>query len=188
MFWTSLRITDIVAPILAFGLLRLRGLHGYEGWRWLFLIEGLLTLTIGLYSWFAMAASPTQTKRWWNKKGWFTEREETIMVNRILRDDPSKGDMHNRQAVNLKQLWRSVKDYDLWPVYLIGLSMFMPAGPPDSYLTLTLRTLGFSTFDSNLLSIPTQVAGALTVSTPPNPKLTQAQSTGSDVADDADVV
>lgn len=163
LFWTSLRVTDIVAPILAFGLLRLRGLHGYEGWRWLFLLEGLFTLSIGIWSWFMMAASPTQTKSWWNKKGWFTEREETIMVNRILRDDPSKGDMHNRQAVDFKLLWKSLCDYDLWPMYAIGLTFLIPAGPPDSYLTLTLRTLGFGTFDSNLLSIPTQVLGAITV-------------------------
>ncbi|KAH6891440.1 major facilitator superfamily domain-containing protein [Thelonectria olida] len=163
LFWTTLRVTDIVAPILAFGLLRLRGYHGYEGWRWLFLIEGILTLTVGLWSWFTMVASPTQTKTWWNKKGWFNEREEVIMVNRILRDDPSKGDMHNRQAVDLKLLWKSLTDYDLWPMYLIGLTFLLPSGPPDQYLTLTLRNLGFGTFDSNLLSIPTQVIGAVTM-------------------------
>lgn len=35
IFWTVRRITDIVAPLLAFGVLRMRGLHGREGWRWL---------------------------------------------------------------------------------------------------------------------------------------------------------
>lgn len=29
------RLTDVVAPLLAYGLLRLRGYHGHEGWRWL---------------------------------------------------------------------------------------------------------------------------------------------------------
>ncbi|KAG8158252.1 hypothetical protein KVR01_012013 [Diaporthe batatas] len=163
LFWTSLRVTDIVAPILAFGLLRLRGYHGYEGWRWLFLFEGILTLTIGIWSWFMMAPSPTQTKSWYRPKGWFTEREEVIMVNRILRDDPSKGDMHNRQAVSLKLLWKSLTDFDLWPVYILGLCFQIPTGPPDQYLTLTLRNLGFGTFDSNLLTIPTQFFGAITM-------------------------
>lgn len=58
LFWTVRRITDIMAPILAFGILRLRGLHGREGWRWLFLIEGCIMLSIGIWSWFAMVASP----------------------------------------------------------------------------------------------------------------------------------
>lgn len=111
-----------------------------------------------------MAPSPTQTRSWYRPKGWFTEREEVIMVNRILRDDPSKGDMHNRQAVSLKLLWKSLTDFDLWPVYILGLCFQIPTGPPDQYLTLTLRSLGFGTFDSNLLTIPTQFFGAITVS------------------------
>lgn len=168
LFWTTLRVVDVVAPILAFGILRMRGLHGREGWRWLFLIEGCITLLIGIWSWFAMAPSPTQTKAWYRPKGWFTEREEVIMTNRILRDDPSKGDMHNRQAIDWKALWKSLKDFDLWPIYIIGLMFQLPTGPPDQYLTLTLRDLGFSTFDANLLTIPSQVAGALTVRIPPS--------------------
>lgn len=89
------------------------------------------------------------------------------MVNRILRDDPSKGDMHNRQAVDFKRLWKSICDYDLWPIYIIGLTFGIPVGPPDQYLTLTLRNLGFDTFNSNLLSIPAQAIGIVTVSHPP---------------------
>ena len=88
------------------------------------------------------------------------------MTNRILRDDPSKGDMMNRQAVDFKGLWLSTKDHNLWPIYIIGLMFQLPYGPPDQYLTLTLRNLGFGTFESNLLTIPSQVAGAITVSLP----------------------
>ncbi|CAH0053637.1 unnamed protein product [Clonostachys solani] len=161
LFWTVRRITDIVAPLLAFGVLRMRGVLGYEGWRWLFLIEGIIMLSIGVWSIFMMAPSPTQTKRWYRPNGWFDEREEKILVNRILRDDPSKSDMHNRQAITPKLLWKSLKDYELWPIYIFGLLWEIPPGPPDQYLTLTLRNLNFGTFDSNLLSIPAQATGAV---------------------------
>lgn len=75
-----------------------------------------------------MPASVTETHRilrgklsWlYGKTGWFTEREEKILVNRILRDDPSKGDMNNRQAVDLKGIWRAVTDVDLWPTYFVS--------------------------------------------------------------------
>jgi MFS family permease len=163
IFWMANRLTDVIAPLLAYGLLRLRDYHGYEGWRWLFLIEGIFTLAIGVWSVFMMAPSPTQTKSWWRPKGWFTEREEKIMVNRILRDDPSKGDMHNRQAITFKLLWKSLCDFDLWPIYALGLTFGIPAGPPDQYLTLTLRQLGFDTFNANLLSIPAQVGTTINV-------------------------
>lgn len=62
-----------------------------------FLIEGILTLIVGTFSWVLMPPGPCQTRNWFRgKDGWFTEREEFIMVNRLLRDDPSKGDMNNR--------------------------------------------------------------------------------------------
>ena len=77
------------------------------------------------------------------------------MVNRILRDDPSKGDMHNRQGLSATYLWRALTDYDLWPIYLLGLTWGLPNTPNQQYLTLTLKNgLGFDTFQTNLLSIP----------------------------------
>jgi hypothetical protein len=104
-----------------------------------------------------MPPSPTQTKGGLRgPDGWFSEREEIIIVNRVLRDDPSKGDMHNRQAVTPKLLWQSLKDYDMWPIYIIGLTWTIPSGPITSYLTLILRGLGFSTITTNLLTVPAQ--------------------------------
>lgn len=85
-------------------------------------------------------------------------REETIIVNRALREDPSKSDMHNREPVTPKLLWKSLKDFDLWPLYIIGLMFEVPTVPQTSYLTLTLKNLGWSTFDVNLLTIPYYVA------------------------------
>jgi hypothetical protein len=81
------------------------------------------------------------------------------MVNRVLRDDPSKSDMHNCELITPRMLWRSLQDVDLWPVYLIGLLFEIPTAHVKAYLTLSLRSLGFSTFSTTLLSIPVTVAG-----------------------------
>ena len=157
-FWTSYQFTNIVGAFLAFAILRLRGVHDMGGWRWLFAIEGTLTGVIGIATYFYMPPSPTQTaSRFRGKDGWFNEREEKIMVNRILRDDPSKGDMHNRQAVTPKLLWQSFLDWEMWPIYLLGLSFLIPNHPITSYLTLQLRAIGFGTLQTNLLSIPAYV-------------------------------
>ncbi|KAF2272799.1 MFS general substrate transporter [Westerdykella ornata] len=157
-FWVSYQSTQIISAFLAYGILRLRGFHGMEGWRWLFALEGMLTGLIGIVSWFYLPPSPTQTaSRFRGKDGWFNEHEEKIMVNRILRDDPSKGGMHNRQALSFRMLWDCLADYHMWFIYLIGLTWLIPTQPMNAYLTLQLRSLGFDTFETNLLTIPAYV-------------------------------
>jgi Major Facilitator Superfamily len=163
-FWSAYIGTQIFASFAAFGLLHMRGVGGWAGWRWLFLIEGIVTGIIGVISWFYMPPSPTQTASWFRgKKGWFTEREEIILVTRVVRDDPSKGDMHNRQAITFRKFWRTLTDYDMWPLYIIGLTFLIPFQPPTAYLTLILKSLGFSTFQVNLLTIPSAVIFMLQV-------------------------
>ncbi|KAH0847240.1 hypothetical protein AYO21_10856 [Fonsecaea monophora] len=163
-WWTAMSIADIIASFLGAGLLRMRGHLGYAGWRWLFLIEGLLTLVLGLVAFMLMPPGPCQTANWARgKKGWFTEREETIMVNRIIREDPSKSTMHNRQPITPKLLWHSLTDYDLWPLYIIGLTFQTPMTTPTQYLTLSLKQLGFGTIKTNLLVVPSVVGHILTM-------------------------
>ncbi|KAH7917923.1 allantoate permease [Leucogyrophana mollusca] len=163
LFWMAENLCAIVASFIAFGTLRLDGYGGKAGWRWLFLVEGVLTLVIGLATFFRMPPSPTQTKAWFRPKGWFTDREETIIVNRVLRDDPSKGDMHNREGLTLRRLWTAVCDYDLWPLYILGLMFGIPNSPPNTYLTLLLTNIGFNTFQTNLLTIPSTALGIVTM-------------------------
>ncbi|KAL3495459.1 major facilitator superfamily domain-containing protein [Aspergillus germanicus] len=161
LFWTTLSVTEIFGSFLAFGVLHMRGVLGWGGWRWLFLIEGSLTLLIGLASFFKMPASAVETKTWFRPRGWFSDREVGIVVNRVLRDDPSKGDMHNRQAITLSRLWSALSDYDLWPIYLLGLLVYTPMVPIRTYITLTLKGVGFDTFVTNLLIIPYNITHIL---------------------------
>lgn len=167
----SADICSIVASFLAFGILRMRGTHGKAGWRYLFLIEcvylgasliqiranplsrGSITLAIGIATFFRMPPSPTQTRSWFRPKGWFNEREETIIVSRILRDDPTKGDMHNRQALSIKRIWKAIWDYDLWPLYIMYVHHPHPCDISFSLMLAraiqrsTVRNSCFATWD-----------------------------------------
>ncbi|KAJ6086799.1 hypothetical protein N7467_005713 [Penicillium canescens] len=163
-FWISLIVAGIIGAFLAFGFLHITDSHGGGSWRYLFAYEGLITGTIGIIAVFWMPASPVQTKGGFRgKNGWFNEHEEKIIVNRVIRDDPSKGTMHNRQAVTPKLMWASLKDFHMWPLYIIGLVWMIPSGPATNYLTLQLRSQGFTTFQTNLLVIPSAVVGIITI-------------------------
>ena len=111
-FWSTLNIARVISALLAAGILEMRGVGGKPGWFWLFLLEGLLTVVIATLSFLYLPAAPTSTTNVLWRKGWYTEREEiskfsatkciyetftdfvrsnSVMVNRILRDDPAKG-------------------------------------------------------------------------------------------------
>ncbi|KKY20691.1 putative mfs [Phaeomoniella chlamydospora] len=161
LFWFTDSMSGVIASFIAYGVLHMDGVAGREAWRWLFMIEALISIVVGFVSFIFLVPGPTQTKtRFW-PKGWFTEREEKIIVNKVLRDDPSKGDMHNRQAITAKMLWESLKDYDIWPVYIIGILFEIPASPPKAYLTLALKQIGFNSFQVTLLTIPVTIFAAI---------------------------
>ena len=74
-WWAAMLSSIVVGAFRAFGILHLDGVRGVEGWRWLFLIEGIVTGVVGVSAFYFMPPSPTQTAGFpRSKKGWFTER------------------------------------------------------------------------------------------------------------------
>ncbi|CUM68114.1 uncharacterized protein PRCAT00005831001 [Priceomyces carsonii] len=163
LFYIANPLTNVWSSLLAFALLKITTRHITEGWRWLFLVEGVFTLLVGIISFFKMPPSAVQTKAWYRKKGWFTDREEKILVNKVLRDDPSKGDMNNRQPVGPKELFKALFNFDLYPIYFIRILGDIGTSPVQTYMTLTLRKLGFTTFKTNALTIPYNIISIITM-------------------------
>jgi hypothetical protein len=83
----------------------------------------MISIIIGIVAFFFMSPSITQPasafKRSDGTNKWWTEKEELILVNRLLRDDPTKGDLNNRTAVSLKETLRTIIAPDLLPIYIV---------------------------------------------------------------------
>jgi sugar phosphate permease len=163
LFYIANPLTNILSALLGFALIRVQTSLLPHGWQWVFLIEGIFTFLVGIISYFMMPSSAIHTKTWYRKKGWFTDHEEKIVVNRVLRDDPTKGDMNNRQPVSVKELFLSFTDFDLLPIYIVRFLGDLMTTPVSNYMTLTLRQLGFSKFNTNLLTIPYNVLSIITM-------------------------
>ena len=122
---------------------------------------------VGIISIFVMPPSVCEPARAFRRPDgtnkWWTTEEEKTLVNRILRDDPTKGDMNNRTAVTLKGLLQIVTNYDLWPIFIVGIFAWMPFQPTANYLSLILRDMGYSVFESNMLAIPGYALFAINV-------------------------
>ncbi|KAL4073557.1 hypothetical protein J3A83DRAFT_4357571 [Scleroderma citrinum] len=147
LFWMSMYLCNIIDIFLAYGILYLDSSAGYSG--------GLLTLFVGISSFFHMPPFPTQTKTRFRPNGWF--------INKIFRDDPTKvGNMHNREGLTFGRLWTALCDYNLWPLYILDLMFGVSNNPLATYLTLSFRDIGFNTFETNLLTIPSQALAIVT--------------------------
>lgn len=161
-FYVANPLTQAFSGLLAAAIQTLDGRGGWPGWRYVFLIEGIITLFLGLCS-FKMPAGPANTRKWYRRKGWYTDREEKIMANRIVRDDPSKGTMSNRTGISVKMLGRALSDYDMWPLYITRFLTDIIAQPLSQYISLILRGMGFGSVHTNLLMVPYCVLQIITM-------------------------
>lgn len=186
VFWSTGPLANVLLAVLAYGLLRLRGVWGLAGWQYLFVVEGACTLVIGLLLFGMMAELPLRPRRRWLDPpgGFLAPLEVEVLVNRVLRDDPMKGldETERERAQDLDSVLSEialaistkstpavhtpleVHDFmaaigspDLWPIYLLGFITFIPLGTVSDYLLLNLVDLGFSTLTVNLLLIPYNV-------------------------------
>lgn len=79
------------------------GVAGYAGWRWIFIIEGLLTVVLGAVSKFWIVD--------WPEKAKFLNDEERDILVRMLRNDGGEARM---DRLDMKSLKRSLLDWKIW--------------------------------------------------------------------------
>ncbi|KAG9947399.1 MFS general substrate transporter, partial [Aureobasidium melanogenum] len=160
---SGINIAKALSSLLAAGLLAMRGVAGKPGWFWLILINGLLIFMIGLVSLFYLPSGPTRTQTVLWRKPWFSKREQMIMINRLLRDDASKGRTDTKAHTSMRDIWNTIRDPGLVGFWFCASVIYIPKSPVSQYLVLNLRQLGFSRFESTVLTIPSDVLRVVTV-------------------------
>ena len=69
----------IGSPLSGF-ILQMHGLGGLAGWKWLFLIEGLPSIVMGIAAWFYLADRPSKAK-------WLTDDEKAAMEATVAAEN-----------------------------------------------------------------------------------------------------
>ncbi len=59
----------------------LNGVHGLSGWRWLFLIDGCISLPLAIAGYFLYPGLPSSPKVWW-----LTDSEQALARKRMRED------------------------------------------------------------------------------------------------------
>ncbi|OAL45688.1 phthalate transporter-like protein [Pyrenochaeta sp. DS3sAY3a] len=146
-----------LANILAYGLMQMEGTAGIRGWRWIFIIEGIITCVVAIAAWFIILDFPDRAE----KKGFLTPHEAAIMLRRIEDD---RGD-----SVDDPLTWATfvhhLKDIKLWAYATMFMSTTMPAYAFAYFLPVILLGMGYSPGAANALSAPPAFAAMFTAFT-----------------------
>ncbi|KAL4977794.1 major facilitator superfamily domain-containing protein [Aspergillus desertorum] len=134
--------------IVNYGLNQLHGKAGLEGWRWMYLVQGLITCVIGIVTYWWMVDFPENAQK---SFCFLTETEEKIAVQRIQAD---RGDVvldpfeWQKVLVNFTdpKLYGFACMYFCLNIVSTALNYFLPQ--------IIESGLGFSSNESILLSTP----------------------------------
>ena len=64
IFFSAASLAGAFSGLLAFALDKMDGLGDLEGWRWIFIIEGIVSVLAGVMCYFLMIDTPALSSRW----------------------------------------------------------------------------------------------------------------------------
>ncbi|KAF8994908.1 MFS general substrate transporter [Cyathus striatus] len=152
-FWGIQKVASAISGLMSSGLLRLRGVAGLEGWKWLFLVDGIITVIVAVATWFYLPATLVKTHGGLRgPKAWFTKRQIQIALTRVIKDDASKRSYEKR--VDWADIKDTLTDIGIWGHLLITIFGLTPMSPLNTYLPTIIKSFNFNVFVANALTAP----------------------------------
>lgn len=165
LFYSAASIAGAFSGILAFGISKMDGVGGYAGWRWIFILEGLLTVIVAVGSFFFIHDYPLDVK--------FLNEEERAYIIYKMEHDNNTDTLEGLEDHNLSFFEPEVKEKGFkyfkaafldWQVYLQVLVYYGIVAPTYGvalFLPTIIKALGYTSANAQLLSIPIYVAASL---------------------------
>ncbi|KAE9407362.1 MFS general substrate transporter [Gymnopus androsaceus JB14] len=146
ILYGGLLISNAFGSLMAAGILaNMEGTLGIRAWRWVFFIEGSITMFIGLNTMWLLPDYPVNTR-------WVSPQERRLAQAR-LADDAGEADKDNAEDSPLKGLLMAIKDPKVWVFSIMNIAQLLGLSFVNFFPTLT-STLGFNTTISLVLAAP----------------------------------
>lgn len=151
------------AGLLAVGLSKMDGLGGYEGWRWIFIIEGLLAICVALLAFFLVLDYPATSS-------FLTSDEKAFLLHRLEADEfgeeeesLSKEEKEKIHAEIPKgKIFKAVfSDWHIYAHIFVFWGISCPLYSISLCLPSIVQDLGYTSTQANLLTIPIYLAACL---------------------------
>lgn len=131
----------------------LDGARGLRAWRWLFIIEGVITIFIAFCAYFALPNFPRTTS-------WLTEEERQLAIWRLDEDIGEDDWVDSSQQTFFHGMKLAVLDVKTW--ILMGLLFgIVASGTVTNLFPTVVATLGYSDVDSLLLTVPPYILAVI---------------------------
>lgn len=146
LFCGSATLAGAAGSLLASAIQNMNGVHGKSGWRWIFILEGLVTMLLSIAAYFVILDFPADSR-------WLTEEERLFITSR-LRDSR----MQNETAHPAESQFRRVLAFFANFRSICGGIMYFGALIPAYGLAYFIPTIvkgfGYSAIETQLHSVP----------------------------------
>ncbi|KIJ64862.1 hypothetical protein HYDPIDRAFT_153698 [Hydnomerulius pinastri MD-312] len=153
LFSGAATLAGAFSGLLAFAINYMNGDGGLEGWSWIFLLEGIATVVIGFIGALVMVDYPSTAK--------FLTPEERVFVIQKQRCDAAK----EEEDHIARQVWAAFTEWQVWAMSVVQLSISIPVYGITYFLPTIIKSFGYSTSISQLLTVPPYVLATISVLT-----------------------
>ena len=131
---------------LAFGLIRLDGASGLEGWRWLFIVEGLMTAVVGIATFFLL---PNDFET-----AYFLNEEERVLMRLRLQQSAHQVET---EEFDIKEVWKTLRDPKTWLTSFNQICVNICSFGFSTFLPTIIRGFGYDSVKTQLLTVPVYI-------------------------------
>lgn len=150
LFYAAATAAGAFGGLLARGILEMHGVAGLSGWKWLFILEGLLTFVIAVSAYFIMSDYPSTAK-------FLSPTERTEVTRRLRADQSGLAD-----EFDMRYFWDALKDWKIYIHMLITIAVYTSNYSISLFLPTIIRTLGYSNELAQLMTVPPYVFACIT--------------------------
>ncbi|KAJ3533060.1 hypothetical protein NM208_g8155 [Fusarium decemcellulare] len=153
LFYSGSQLGNAFGGLLAIAILELDGRAGLEGWRWLFLIEGVVTIGLALAFAFVLPNSPAGVKS--------LSEVERAWIKYNYELDQGQGDDRSEMTA-WQGLKLAIQDPKTWLLLATLYCIFVSAGVTN-FFPPVVATLGYSRTITFVLTAPPFILCCLTM-------------------------
>ncbi|KAE9377036.1 major facilitator superfamily protein [Stipitochalara longipes BDJ] len=150
VFFCASILAGAFGGLFAYALAHMDGIGGYSGWRWIFIIEGLLTILIAISFKFIVVDWPESAK-------FLTDAERALLLKRLALDvGEARMNVLNRRSAK-----RIFTDWKIWCGVLMYMGVVNTGYATSFFIPTIIEEMGYTAAISQVRSIPIFIVAAV---------------------------